>query len=133
MLPTLTRQPDYSRIESGIRDTVRAINKLGIYTYSSCEGHLRLPRPLTPYIMFDMKSSPHESLCILMLAVGELDRRVNSTEWIFEPANEIGNGSPFVGLTTKFSGNGDPDLLEDRQEQMRELIEIIDLVKKNYC
>lgn len=39
MLPHVTLSPDLSQLDRKIAPLVRAINKIGIPTYSSCEGH----------------------------------------------------------------------------------------------
>src|SRR3989338_5462783 len=124
MLPILSLRPNYNEIEPGICDLVRAINSLGIKTFTSCEGHTDPCRPAYPHVAIDFDSAKRQGFRILILAISVLNRDFFG-KWTLFP-KESGDGSALLFVKPVFASSRN---LDRTQIQAKKLAGIIDAIR----
>lgn len=94
---------DYSKIDEGIRDEVRALNELGVETISCCSGHEEINN-YTPYLVYKFNTTATTALSGILnnYKVGHEDGPFyfNRFAAIVRPYDEVGD-TPSINLCCK--------------------------------
>jgi hypothetical protein len=139
-LPQTLLHPDYKDMDELIRPLVEAINKLGISTYWSCQGHnytnigSHFPVVIITFGKADDTDeiASQKSIMCLLQAIGYANEELNEMasygmQWILAPDTRVGGGEPFLNLMPNF-----PHVpLELAQERIPDLVKFLTLAREH--
>lgn len=130
MVMQITVNPNYEQMDKRIVPLVKAINSLGIATYWSCEGH-EAPSIISSFfprviVCFLNDNSHRQDFSSLFRALAIYNRRFPDESWIVLPA-DIGS----MGAFSLRPNTQNYVSLRRRQAQARELVRIIQKIKKS--